>query len=63
MSRELLERICHNLTLPENESPHLGLYNVHRRLRLMYGEEYGIEVENREGVRIQVSLPWERSEG
>lgn len=60
ISPELLERICHNLTLPENESPHLGLYNVHRRLRLVYGEEYGIQVESGDGVIVRVSLPCER---
>lgn len=59
MSAELLERIRHNLTLPQNESPHLGLYNVHRRLRLMYGDKYGIRVESREGVTIEICLPCE----
>lgn len=60
MEPELLERIRHNLTLPENESPHLGLYNVHKRLRLMYGELYGIQVESEDGVTVRVSLPKER---
>lgn len=63
MAAELLEKIRHNLTLPLNESSHLGLYNVHRRIQLMYGEEYGIQVESlakrEHGVRVTVRLPYE----
>lgn len=57
MSLELLEKLKHNLTLPKNESAHLGLYNVHRRIQLIYGEEYGIRLESHKGVNISVSLP------
>ncbi len=54
---EALRRLCHSLALPVNESRHLGLYNVHRRLKLLYGEEYGIRVESENGVRVTVILP------
>ncbi|PNV59448.1 hypothetical protein C0033_24205 [Clostridium sp. chh4-2] len=56
---ELLEKLRHNLTLSQNESSHLGMYNVHRRIQLMYGEEYGILVESEDGVTITVNLPFE----
>ena len=52
-----MRRLCHSLALPVNESRHLGLYNVHRRLKLLYGEEYGIRVESENGVRVTVILP------
>lgn len=54
---ELLEKLKHNLTLSKNESAHLGLYNVHRRIQLIYGEEYGIRLESYKGVSIAVCLP------
>lgn len=56
---ELLEKLRHNMTLAENESSHLGLYNVHRRIKLMYGEAYGLEIEGGDGVKITVRLPLE----
>lgn len=61
MPGELLEKLMHNVSLPENESSHLGLYNVHRRLQLMYGNEYGIRLESGEGVCVTVRLPAEDS--
>ncbi len=38
-----------------------GLSNVHRRLQLHYGEEYGLEIESKlgEGTRVRVKLPAE----
>lgn len=57
---ELLKKLQQDLTQPRNRSSHLGLYNVHRRLQLMYGENYGIKLENDSGVRVSVSLPAEQ---
>lgn len=65
MDEELLKKITLNLEQSENQSAHLGLYNVHRRLRLIYGGRYGIRLENRNGVRVEVCLPaepWEQPE-
>lgn len=66
---ELLDKVRNNLTLPKNESTHMGLYNVHRRIQLMYGEQYGILVESRgtpgaeaKGVCVTVRLPYEAEE-
>ena len=41
------------------ELGHIGLANVSERIRLEYGEEYGMEVESRvgEGTRVTMSLP------
>lgn len=40
--------------IPENEATEqtrgFGLYNVHQRIRLYFGERYGIEIESEEGV-------------
>ncbi|WP_215700876.1 sensor histidine kinase [Clostridium sp. MCC353] len=63
IASDLLEKLRHNLTLPQNESSHLGMYNVHRRIQLMYGSEYGMQVESEDGVTITVILPVEGVEG
>lgn len=55
----LLENIRRNLALPENESPHLGLYNIHRRITLIYGDSYGMQVESTNGVTVTLTLPLE----
>lgn len=44
------------------EPEHIGLYNVHRALRLLYGEAYGVEIVRRtHGVTVILDLPliWE----
>ena len=47
------------LTQATNTSRHSGLYNIHRRVQLRYGEEYGIQIESEQGhgTRIKVILP------
>ena len=49
MSSEQLEDIRRRLQQKENKEGHLGLYNIHRRIQLMYGEEYGIYIESENG--------------
>ena len=43
----------------DNPTVHTGIYNVHRRLRLMYGEEYGVAIysETPGGTRVELKLP------
>lgn len=43
-------------------SPSFGLYSVHRRLRLYFGEQYGIQINSRpqEGTEITITLPEEK---
>ncbi len=37
-------------------SSHIGVYNVHRRLQMYYGEEYGVSIRSEIGVGTQVTL-------
>ncbi|AEC02586.1 integral membrane sensor signal transduction histidine kinase [Parasphaerochaeta coccoides DSM 17374] len=39
----------------------IGMSNVHERLRLTYGEEYGLAVTSRpgQGTRVTITVPWE----
>lgn len=39
---------------PQNESDHHGLYNVYRRLQLMYGEESKLWIDSEEGVGTRI---------
>ena len=41
------------------ESRHIGVTNVDQRLKLYFGEEYGLTVESREriGTTIRVRIP------
>lgn len=60
MSETQLERVQQSLTDPEGSRGY-GLKNVHRRLQLHYGPEYGLEIESElgKGTRIRVILPVE----
>ena len=60
MSEAQLERVQQSLIDPEGGRGY-GLKNVHRRLQLHYGPEYGLEIESElgKGTRIRVILPVE----
>ncbi len=52
--RKLLDRIYENTA-----GPHIGLYNVHRRLFLMFGKPYGITIVStkNKGTEVELHLP------
>lgn len=37
-------------------SSHIGVYNVHRRIQMYYGEEYGVTIQSRPGEGTRVTL-------
>ena len=43
---------------------HIGLLNVHRRIRLAYGDRYGIDITSvsGEGTKVVISLPLRQTE-
>lgn len=54
--------ICALLAAESAEPEHIGLYNVHRALRLLYGAPYGVEIVRREsGIAVTLRMPlrWE----
>ncbi len=51
---EELERIASNRD-SENLSDQIGLYNIHQRIRLLYGKEFGLLVESIPGEYTSVS--------
>lgn len=71
MSRQRLEQVLQVMreeTAPEetgNEvSGGFGLHNVHQRIRLYYGESYGVDVASEEqtGTVVSIRIPMVRSE-
>ena len=48
----------------KNKHTNIGLYNANRRIRLLYGKEYGITLESKidQGTRVMVRLPIDRGE-
>ncbi|KUP22549.1 histidine kinase [Paenibacillus sp. DMB5] len=40
----------------ESKSDSLGLSNVHMRLQMMYGNEYGLSIESTDGVGTEITL-------
>lgn len=58
-------RIARLIEEPRNETIHIGLYNIHRRIRLRFGEEYGVVFRANEGSGgnvFSVTLPMRTKE-
>lgn len=54
---ETLQAILSSLDNPEKDrSGHLGILNVHERIRLMYGDPYGVTIETKPEKGTVVSL-------
>ncbi|WP_020620652.1 sensor histidine kinase [Paenibacillus daejeonensis] len=60
MSVERLKEVQSILAQEDNRSPHIGLYNLHRRLVLLYGEPYGIAIDHApaDGVSVVIRIPY-----
>ncbi|WP_341348485.1 histidine kinase [Paenibacillus sp. FSL H3-0469] len=58
-----LEALRRTLTLAEEAMETTGVLNVHRRLQLKYGPEFGIEVSRSELGGLKVLLSMRREEG
>lgn len=57
--REKLTQIQKLLRSTHNESQHIGIFNVHRRIQLVYGPSYGLEIKSKKdfGTRVRIILP------
>ncbi|MCR4728536.1 MAG: sensor histidine kinase, partial [Lachnospiraceae bacterium] len=54
-----LKEIRETLGKDTNDTAHYGLYNIHRRIKLMYKGDYGLDIEAREGggTLVRIVLP------
>lgn len=43
---------------------HIGLYNIHKMLSLLYGASYGLKIESElgAGTRVELRMPYEMEE-
>ncbi|MFC3787526.1 sensor histidine kinase [Paenibacillus sp. GCM10012307] len=64
MSEDRLNEVRAIMYAQHNEAEHIGLHNLHRRLELMYGEGYGIQIQSQlgEGAIIIITIPLRRGE-
>ena len=55
----VLSELTALLSQKENTSRHSGLYNIHRRIEILYGHPYGVEIRSAEGhgTTLVVTLP------
>ncbi len=55
-----LNQIIESLDLDNDfNSNHVGIANVHKRVKMIYGQKYGVEIvsEKDEGTKISIILP------
>lgn len=59
MTPGVLSELTALLKQEENRSRHSGLYNIHRRIAILYGHPYGVEIRSAEGygTTLIVTLP------
>lgn len=56
---ERLEELALQINEPDDDGSHIGLRNVHQRIRLRYGSAYGLSIESKlgEGTTMILRLP------
>lgn len=56
---ELLKELRENLKGRRNNTSHMGMYNVHRRIHLLYEGDYGLHLESEldKGTTIRLLIP------
>ncbi|MEK3881989.1 sensor histidine kinase [Paenibacillus sp. PL2-23] len=65
MNSDRLQEVREIMLSQNNRAPHIGLHNLHRRLVLMYGDRYGIQIDSTPGVGTIVTfvLPYRKEDG
>lgn len=64
ISEEKLAQLQKTMNMKNQEGIHIGVGNVQQRIRLRYGESYGIQISSQEnvGTRVEIELPSEEEE-
>lgn len=59
ISLERMEYINGLLNKSYNNTENIGIYNVHKRIKLLYGDDYGLKIESKEniGTTVRILLP------
>lgn len=63
IEKEQLETLRSNMNRRNENGTHIGMQNVHQRIRLRYGENYGLELDSASGVgtRVKIRIPIEEN--
>lgn len=56
MTAERYEEVRSRLETEDYPDDHIGLYNIKRMLKMIYGEEYGFSLINQEGIGLEVRV-------
>lgn len=59
ITAEKLQEIRQLLQREDNETQHIGIYNVHKRLKLLYGADFGLDIDTsaKGGTTVELKLP------
>ena len=57
MTPEKLQEIRDSLDVEETDNLHIGIRNVHLRIRLRYGAPYGLQIESGENTKVTIRIP------
>lgn len=59
---EILDKLVEDLEREDVCKEHIGMYNSHRVIRLLYGSPYGLKIEStyEKGTRVTILLPANR---
>lgn len=65
MTKEKIAALYQEDESREDKSKSIGILNIHRRMKLLYGEAYGVEIESEpdKGTRVSLRIPRRRQEG
>lgn len=60
METDELSAVQKMLRAKHNTTAHIGLYNVHRRIHLLYGSRYGVDIQSKKGygTTVRIVLPF-----
>ncbi|MDO5337455.1 MAG: histidine kinase [Eubacteriales bacterium] len=64
MTEETLQKIQRDMNRRNQDGTHIGIGNVHQRVRLRYGEAYGVKINSewQKGTKVEIVLPKEENE-
>ncbi|MDR6725607.1 two-component system sensor histidine kinase YesM [Paenibacillus amylolyticus] len=64
MNTSVIERIMEPMAPADEERQHIGMQSVLRRIELIHGEPYGVQIESKvnEGTLVRLRLPYQLGE-
>lgn len=59
MDKEQLDNLIADLNISEVDNQRIGIRNIHQRIRLKYGDKYGVYIESQKGrgTKFKITIP------